>query len=137
MTAATIPQAAFGVTISWDGHDLGYLLDVSYSGLSAETVDLSSMKSAYKVFVAGMLDGGEVTIPVRLITGDSSGQHHVLEDMKTRTGREVIITLPDATTWTFDAIATKFGDFTYGMNGAVDAVIVLKVTAEPQFSEED
>jgi len=136
MAAETVPQSGFGTQITWNGHDIGYLLDASYSGISAETIEDSSHESAWKTYLVGMLDGGEVNIPIRYITGDTTGQSIIWDDSKTKTEREVIITFPDATTMTFDAICTKFGDITMPYDGVMDAVIVLKVTGEPTFSGE-
>jgi len=136
MAAETVPQSGFGTQISWAGHDIGYLLDVGYSGISAETIEDSSHESAWKTFLAGMLDGGEVNIPIRYITGDATGQKQTWAEIKLQTEEEVIITFPDATTMTFNAIITKFGDITMPYEGVMDAVIVLKVTGEPTFSEE-
>lgn len=135
MTGATIPQSGFGTTISWEGHDIGYLLDVGYSGISSGTLENSSHESRWKTFVGGQIDGGEVNIPIRFIPGDMTGQQEIYKDIKTQTERQVIITLPDSSTWTFDAIATKFGDFTFPVEGYIDAVLVLKVTGEPAFND--
>lgn len=130
MTASATPQGGFGTQVSWAGHDIGYLLDVDYSGLSSSPVDVSSHESRIKSYVGGMVDAGEVTIPVRFIAGDTTGQKYLYADIKTQAERQVIITLPDATTLTFNAICTKFGDFTFPQEGSVDAVIVLKATGD-------
>lgn len=136
MTAATTPQAAFGTTVTWAGHDIGYLLDCDYSGLSIGTIEFASHESAYKTYKGGLIDGGELTLPVQFITGDTTGQKYLLADAKTKTERQVIITFPDATTWTFNAIVTKYGDFTMPREGELLATIVLKISGEPTFSEE-
>ena len=136
MTASTTPQSGYGTQIGWNAHDIGYLLDVDYSGITVSAVDVSSHESAWSKIVGGKLDGGELTIPVRLIPGDTTGQKALITDIKAKTIREVIITLPDSTTMTFDALATKFGDFTFPMDGAIDAVLTLKVDGEPTLSWE-
>jgi len=136
MAAETEPQTGYGTQVTWGGHDIGYLLDLEYSGIDMGTVESSSHESEWKTYLPGMLDGGELTLPIRFIAGDTTGQQQLLSDMKSRTEREVIITLPDATTWTFNALATHFGDFTFPMEGTVDASLTLKVTGEPTFSEE-
>jgi len=137
MTAKTVPQAGYGVTVSWAGHDVGYLLDVNYSGISMGTVDVSSHEAVYNAFVGGKVDGGELTLPVRFIAGDTTGQKYLWADIKAKAERQAIITFPDSTTMTFNALCTKFGDFTFPMEGSIDATLVLKVTGEPTFSEFD
>lgn len=139
MSASTTPQAAAGTAITWAGHDIGYMVDIGYSGISMDTLEVTSHDSSnyFKEFVAGLLDGGEVTITLRFIPGDTTGQKYLWADIKARTERQVIITLPDATTWTFNALATKFGDFTMGDEESVQGSLTLKVTGEPTFSEFD
>lgn len=134
MAAATSPQSGFGVQVSWRGHDIGYLLDVDYSGASSSTIDLGSHESRIKTFVGGMVDMGEVTLPIHCIPGDTTGQKTLWADIKTQTSGQVVITLPDATTMTFTGIPTKFGDFTFPVEGSIEAVIVIKVTGDNTFT---
>lgn len=137
MTASTTPQATFGIAITWYSHDIGYIVDASYSGLSADLVDISSHDSAsgIKEYLAGMRDGGEVEMTVRFIPGDTTGQKVLYNDAKAGTEREVVITYPDSTTFTFDAVCTKFGDFTLNKDGSADAAITLKATGAPTHSD--
>ena len=138
MTASTTPQVAYGTIVTWNAHDIGHMMDIGYSGISLEPIDLSNHDSTsfFKEYGAGMLDGGELTISLRFIPGDTTGQKYFLADLKARTERQVIITLPDSTTWTFDALPTGFNDFVFNYEGSIDASIKMKVTGVPVFSEE-
>lgn len=135
MTVATEPQAGFGIAITWAGHDIGYMRDIGYSGISSGVIDSSSHDSEWKTKMAGMLDGGEVTIPIYFIFGDTTGQKYLLADIKSQTERQGIITFPDGGTITFNAICTKFGDITGPVEGMVEASITLTVNGEPAFSD--
>jgi len=135
MASATKAQKTFGTSVTWAGHDIGFIVDGSYTGLSAEEIDLSSQESVFKEFAAGQIDSGMVNLTIRFIPGDTTGQKFLYTDMKASTEREVIITYPDDSTWTFNAIVTKFGDLTFNKDGSADAAITLKVTGEPTHSD--
>jgi len=138
MTASTTPQEAYGIQITWAAHDIGYIVGGSYSGISMDTVDLSSHDSAndFKEYGAAMLDGGELTIEVRFIPGDTTGQKFMRADVLARTQRQVVLTFPDATTFTFTGLCTKYGDFTLDKDGELNATLVIKVSGKPTFSED-
>ena len=136
MAAGTTPATAFGTAITWAGHDMGYMTNISGPSIKAETIDVSSHDSAntYRAYIAGMHDGGEVSIDVQFIPGDTSGQYTFLADLHAGTERQVVITLPDATTWTFQALATGM-DLTDNFDDKLAATLTMKVTGKPTFSE--
>jgi len=135
MASAIKAQKTFGTEITWGGHDIGFIVDGTYTGLNAEEIDLSSQESVYKVFAAGQIDAGMVNLTTRFIPGDTTGQQQLWTDAKALTEREVIITYPDDSTWTFDAVCLHFGDFTFNKDGSADASISLKVSGEPTHSD--
>jgi len=134
MTASTIPQATHGTAVTWAGHDIGYMKTISYSGLTMATKDVTTHDDDFDAIVAGRVNPGEVTLGIEFIPGDLTGQKYLWADIKARTERQVVITLPDTTTWTFNALCTKFGDFQMNDDGSLEASIVLAVNGEPDQS---
>ena len=103
--------------------------------VSADTVEVSTHDSsdAYKEFVAGMLDGGEVSLEGYFDYTDTTGQQAMLVDMNARESKEGIITFPVATgtIWTFDGLITtyKLGDAP--IDGVLAFAATIKITGKP------
>ena len=68
--------SGFGTLLNWDGVDLAELTNISGPTESMAAIDVSSHDSvdAYREFVAGLRDGGEISIEGNLITTDATGQ---------------------------------------------------------------
>ncbi len=105
----TSAKSAFGTTIQWNAEAIGEVLSISGPSQSVDTIDVTSHDSSdsFREFIAGLRDGGEVTIEGNFIPGNT-GQADLHTDMQAGTVREVIITFPSAmgTTFTFDALCT-------------------------------
>ena len=131
MAASTTPDSIYGISITWSGHDIGYIVDGSLGLGTTELVDISSHDSANSVkeYKAGMIDGGELNLTLRFIPGDTTGQKYMYTDWKAGTEREVVVTYPDATTFTFDAIITSIGDIPLGTGAATDISVAMKITS--------
>lgn len=133
----TSGYSAFGTTLKWNGEALAELQSIGGPGISVETVDLTShdslaAASGFREFVAGLRDGGDVSIEGNFIPGDTAGQRAFITDMKAGTIREVIITGPSGAgfTWTFNAIATAY-EPSYPFDGKLGFTATLKVTGKP------
>lgn len=130
----TSGYSAFGTTLKWNAQPLAELQSIGGPGISIDTVELTSHDSAYafREFVAGLRDGGDISIEGNFIPGDTAGQRAFITDMKAGTKREVIITGPSAAgfTWTFDAIATGY-EPSYPFDGKLGFTATLKVTGKP------
>lgn len=126
--------SAFGTTLKWNAQPLAELQSIGGPGISIDTVELTSHDSvsAFREFVAGLRDGGDVSIEGNFIPGDSAGQRAFITDMKAGTKREVIITGPTAAafTWVFDAIVTGY-EPSYPFDGKLGFTATLKVTGKP------
>lgn len=131
---ATSGFSAFGTTLKWNGIALAELQSIGGPRVSVDTVDLTSHDSddKFKEFVAGLRDGGEISIDGNFIPGDTPGQRAFITDMKAGTERQVIITGPVAAafTWTFQAIVTGF-EPSYPFDGKIGFTATLKVTGKP------
>jgi len=130
----TSGYSAFGTTIKWNAQPLAELTSIGGPNISVDTIDLTSHDSgdAFREFVAGLRDGGDISIEGNFIPSDTDGQRAFITDMKAGTKREVIITGPTgaAFTWTFDAIATGYSP-SYPFDGKLGFTATLKVTGKP------
>lgn len=57
-------RIGYGTTIEIDGLKIGQVTDAAISGISLATVDATHMESpgAFREFIGGLLDGGEITL---------------------------------------------------------------------------
>ncbi len=142
----TSAVSAFGSTLSWNAVALAELSSISGPSLSVDTIDVSSdgSPSGFREFIAGMKDGGEVSVAGNFISGDTTGQIALTTDMMAGTVRQVVITDPtlSASTWTFNAICTKFepdrpfdGKFGFTATFKVTGVPVLAVTESADITD--
>ena len=129
---------AFGTTLTWDTVVIAQLTAINGVSVSAETVDVSTHQStsAYREFLVGMLDAGEVTLEGTYSSADTTGQHAMFVDMAARESKTAIITFPSATgsTWTFTGLITslKIGDA--GLDNAIPFSATIKITGVPVFA---
>lgn len=134
MTASTA-ISAYGVTLTRDGNPIAEITKLTSPALTLETIDVTSHASDdyFREYIAGLLDGGEVSLEGNFIYSDSDGQIGLYSDMLAKTKQTFIITFPTAitATWTFYAYVTKFqtGDFT--PDGKVSFSVSLKITGKP------
>jgi predicted secreted protein len=103
-------------------------------GLSRDTIDVSAHDSpdAWREFVGGMKDGGEVSMDVNY---DPSVHDVIAADFDDPAPRSYQIVFPDAdeTTWTFKAILTGFEpDAPY--DGKLSASLTWKVSGKPDLT---
>ena len=136
MPSDTTPKSAFGISVTWAGHDIGYLSDAKGPNMSAEMIDISNHDSAntFREFVAGLRDGGEFSISLKYIPGDLTGQKFMLADFNTGTSRQVIFTFLDASTWTFTGLVSAF-DVDAGKFDADRLLsVTIKVSGKPVYA---
>jgi len=126
---------AFGTTLKLAGNTIAELTNIGGMEISLETVDVTSHQSAnaYREFIGGLLDTGEIAVEGNFYPGDATGQIALRTLQDTRATGAFIVTLPTAfaTTWTFNAFVTmtKTGD--QPIDGAVPFSASLKPTGKP------
>ena len=103
--------SGFGTTLSIGGTPVAELTNISGPTVSADTIDVSSHGSAdaYREFVAGLIDGGEVSMEGNLTTAVAGNV--IMTALNNRIAVAVVITFPAAAgvaTWTFNGIVTGF-----------------------------
>lgn len=107
--------------------------DVGGPSLSLDALDVTTHDSpeAWREFIGGLKDGGEVSLEL-VWDPDSVTQAAARADLESRTVRNFKMVFPDntSTTWSFKALIT---DFEPGANVEDDlnASLTLKVTGKP------
>lgn len=129
---------AFGTTFSWGAAVVAGLNAINGIEITAETVDVTTHDSegAFKEFLPGFLDAGNVTLDGFFDPTDTTGQQKMLTDALARKIEECVITFPVSTkaTWTFDGLITsiKIGDAP--VNGAIPFSAAIKPSGKPVFA---
>ena len=104
--------------------------------LKMDTIEVTSHSStsAFREYIAGLLDGGEVTFDMNWLPANATQSYSagVLKDMYNRTKRNFQLVFPSAspTTWTFAAFVTGF-EPDAAVDGALTASLTLKLTGVP------
>lgn len=126
--------SAHGTFLLWNWHKVLELSGLSGPSETRETIDITSHDSddKYKEFIAGVGEGGEVSLEGNLITGDTNGQIAFHTDVQNGTKRTAYIVLPMTIGQAslFSAIAKGFTpDFPYDDKMSVSGS--LQVTGKP------
>ncbi len=87
---------AFGTKLSWNGVDVAELTSISGPNETMDTIDVTSHDSpdAYREFIAGIRDGGDISIEGNFIKADTTGQIALHTDFQAGTKRSWVIKLP-------------------------------------------
>jgi predicted secreted protein len=131
---ATAAVASYGTTLKWDAVLIAEITDISGPGIKVDTIDVTSYSSpsAFKEFIAGFGDGGEVSIEANFISGDTLGQIAFITDAFAKSVKEVIITYPAAAavSWTFNALVTSI-EFKEPLEEQLGFTATLKISGIP------
>ena len=122
-------------TFSRAGNSVSEIVNIKPPSQKMDTPDVTTMDTTtnYKEYIAGLRDGGEVGLTLKLYSGDTNGQYGLLQDMENGTKQSFIITLPDnAATWTFNGYVTGH-DPDVPLDNAMGLEITIKVSGKPVF----
>lgn len=116
--------------------DVAELTNISGPGVSADTIDVSSHDSladddAYRTYVAGLLDGGEISVEGNLTTAVAG--NYIMTALEGRAAIPITITFPataGVATWTFDGIVTAF-ETSSPHDAKLGFSASIKVTGQP------
>jgi predicted secreted protein len=125
--------SGFGSNLNWDTVDIAELTNISGPSQSADTIDLTSHDSsdAYREFVAGLRDGGEISFEGNLITTDSTGQIAMHTDFQAGSTKAWSITFPSSLgSMAGNGIVTAF-ELSYPAEGKISISGTIKVTGKP------
>lgn len=129
---------AFGTEFSWNGKTVAGLNAINGIEITAETVDVTTHDSegAFREFLTGFLDAGEVSLEGFFDPEDTTGQQAMLASSLAREIKQCIITFPASTgaTWTFDGLITaiKIGDAP--VDNAIPFSATIKPSGQPVFA---
>jgi predicted secreted protein len=131
--------SAFGTifTLGSTATVIGNLTGISGPGISVDTIDVTSHDSAaaYRQFVAGLIDGGEISLEGNLVTAAAGNIFMTAINARTTTACSIILptTSQSIGKWTFSAVPTGFEtDAPY--DGKIGFSASLKVTGQPVLS---
>lgn len=145
-------RKAHGANFVWDtgdggaAIDFGYITNMSFSGMSKPTADVSHFGTVMSEFIStGVADAGEVTFDLIFDSNDQawngSTGDAIMVDFMAGTMREVTITYDDLggtqSTQTFvcNGIITAMGLGSGGMADALTASMTIKFTGEPSITD--
>jgi len=115
---------------------LAEVLGISGPGLSMEAVETTHAAStnAWKTYIAGLLDAGELTVDLAFLPADGTQDHTtgLLKKLKDRIATNFQLIFPDtgSTEWDFEALVTGF-EPTEPIEDRATASVTLKITGEP------
>lgn len=125
---------AYASYLIWNYRKLLELTNLSGPSQSADTIDMTSHDSAdgYKEFVAGLRDGGEISIEGNFVPSDSGGQIAFHTDLQAGTRRTCWIVMPMSVggSLLFTAMASGF-EGSYPMDSKIGISGGLKVSGKP------
>lgn len=125
-----MPTVAMGTTIKkTDGVAIAGLTSISGLDLSADTIDVTTLSSegGYREFTSSFRDAGEVSISGYF---DYTSHSPLLDDFQAGTTGAYVITFPNGSTWTFDAVVVGFSTGAE-LEDLISFEGTLKVSGEP------
>lgn len=131
--------AGFGTIFTWDSVDIAELTNISGPGESMDTIEVTHHESsdAYKEYIAGLLDGGDISIEGNLIVTDSTGQVAMHTDFQAREAKDWIIKFPSWSAGTpqfsGSGLVTAF-NFTFPHDDKIGFTATIKVTGKPTYA---
>lgn len=110
--------------------------NLSGPGMSRDTVDVTHMGTpdAFREFIAGLADPGEITLDVNFLPADSS-HGDMLNDFNNRVVRNYRLIWPHTGNpqWQITGVMTGF-ETTAPIDDKISATFTIKVTERPVFN---
>lgn len=85
---------------------------------------------AYKRFLPGLVDGGEVSLTLNF-DGKNTGHQNLLNDHQTRATRNYRVVLPDNTTWAFSGYVKSFSSSEISAGEVIQVEVTIKISGKP------
>jgi len=122
-----------GTVFSWNSADIGLVQSVSGPSASVATIDTTDISGSAKTFIAGMIDGGEVSLEVSY-DGDADENHDdMTTDFNAGTAQDWLITFSDTSSITASGIITSFST-SASIDDKVTASFSIKVSGALTFA---
>ena len=127
---------AYGAVLKRGATTIAQVRDIGGPGISMDTIDVTTHDStdAWREFIAGLKDGGEVSLDL-VYDPDNASQTLLRTDLDARTVNSYSITLTDITPAiiTFDCLVTAF-EPSASVENELALSASLKITGEPVFT---
>jgi len=136
--AASAAVSAFATALRWDNAAVLEVTNISGPSESMDPIDVTSHDSddGFREFVAGLHDGGEITVEGMCIVGDSTGQVAMHTDFQATTVKAWEIRFPSyasAPVITGNGYITAWSwDFPF--DGPITFSATIKVTGKPTYT---
>lgn len=130
--------STFGIgdDLSPPGYDtLAEVVSITPFGYSRGAVDVTTMDStsAFREFVAGLTDPGEVSLELNFVPGTAAAST-LLAEFDDRNVNEYRITFPDTSTFDFDGFCTGFSTED-PIDDKMSATATYKITGKPVLTQ--
>ena len=121
-----------GSQFHWNSQHVLELSKLSGPSEKADVIDVTSHDSAsdYKEFVAGLRDGGEISIEGNFIIGDATGQIAMHTDFQAGTARTWSIDFPAVGDIAGSGIVTAW-EISFPDDDKISLSATIKVTGKP------
>jgi len=119
--------------------EIAEVVSIDGPGMSRDTIEVSGLAGQWKEYLAGAVDGGEVSMELNFLPASPShgATNGLLKDFIDGVVRNFRLQFPDAaqTTWQFAAIVTGFSP-SAARDKQLTASVTLKITGVPTFDVE-
>ncbi len=133
MAGGSSAVKTFGATLTWNGTAIAEVINFGMPGIKTTMIDVSNEDSAnaFKEYIAGMHDGGQLALECNLLVSDTNGQIAMEVDALAGTARSVVITFSGGTsTWTATCLCSDWQPSGV-LDGQLKVAMTLKVTGKP------
>jgi hypothetical protein len=122
--------SAMGTTFDWNTQEVSEVQNLTGPSQSRSTIDVTHYGSSddCKEFIVSFKDGGDCTVVCNWDSSDTNGQIAMITDYEAGTEREAVITLPDATTITFNGVITGVQGPIGGIDEPIRITYTIKVS---------
>lgn len=128
--------AAWGTQFHWNDTHIAELTSISGPSETMDPIDLTShdSPSTYREFVAGLRDGGEITIEGNFIKGDAAGQIDMHEDFQNGQAQSFELEMPNYDendpAYTGTGLITAFS-LSFPFDDKISFSATIKITGKP------
>ena len=135
---ATSAVSAFASVFRWDSQSPVEIKSISGPSETMDPIEVTSHDSpdGFREFIAGLHDGGEISIEGNLIVGDTDGQVAMHTDFQATTVKAWEIRFPSyasAPVITGNGYITAFS-FDFPFDGPITFSATIKITGKPTYT---
>ncbi len=131
--------SAFGSLFNWNAVDIAEIQTIGGPSQSMSEIEVTHHASTngFRDFVAGLRDGGEITLEGNFIKTDTTGQVAMHTDFQAGTARTWILKLPgwaaSAPQWTGSGYVKAFS-VNLPFDGKLGFSATIRLTGKPTFT---